>query len=132
MLERTLSVLQGSRLSRLFYMACMPVSDSLFWENWECCWVRGNSVTKNASDSELRRVLDPQICKDLCEKQHSLKTHLHLNDACCFIMVHMRWRSKHHHKCQNASTVLLRSAPFRVSGTIFFMIFFIQNITISS
>ena len=26
----TLSVSQGSRLSRLFDMACMPVSDSLF------------------------------------------------------------------------------------------------------
>ena len=49
------------------------------------------------------------------EKQHSLKQHLHLNDARCFIT---GWRSKHHQSWQKALTVLLRTGPFSVSGTI--------------
>ena len=36
----------------------------------------------------------------------------------CFITVHARWRGKHHQSRKTRPTVLLRTASFRVSGTI--------------
>ena len=50
--------------------------------------------------------------------KHSLKNHLHLNDARCFIAIHVLWRSKHHYTWQNAFTVLSGSVAYRASGTI--------------
>ena len=35
------------------------------------------------------------MCRNVYEKQHSLKHHLHLNDARCSIGVHVQWHSKH-------------------------------------
>ena len=64
------------------------------------------------SDSEFRRVLVSQIYVN------SLKHHLHLNDARCFITGRVRGHSKHHNTWQNTSTVLSLSAAFRISGTI--------------